>query len=53
MKQHSTRCERSELPKIDLKEIEKMKKENFRERLEFIDRYAEWVKKCKEIPRFP
>lgn len=32
-------------PKIDLKELEKMKKEIFRERLEFIDRYAEWIKK--------
>ncbi len=32
-------------PKIDLKELEKFKKENFRERLEFIDKYAEWLKK--------
>jgi len=34
-------------PHIDLKELEKQKKENFIERLEFIDRYAEWVKKKK------
>lgn len=33
------------LPKIDLKKLEKFKKENFRDRLEFIDRYAEWVLK--------
>jgi hypothetical protein len=31
-------------PKIDLKELEKMKKEIFRERLEFNDGYAEWLK---------
>lgn len=32
------------LPKIDLKELEKAKEENFRERLEFLERYAHWVK---------
>ncbi len=32
-------------PKIDLKELEKFKEQNFKERLEFIDKYAEWVKK--------
>ena len=32
-------------PKIDLKELEKQKEQNFRERLEFIDKYAEWLKK--------
>lgn len=32
-------------PKIDLKELEKFKEKNFKERLEFIDKYAEWVKK--------
>lgn len=32
-------------PKIDLKELEEFKEKNFRERLEFIDKYAEWVKK--------
>ncbi|MCD6147021.1 MAG: hypothetical protein J7J34_03345 [Thermoplasmata archaeon] len=33
------------IPEIDLKELEKLKEDNFRERLEFIDLYAEWVKK--------
>ena len=33
------------IPRIDLNELEKMKEENFRERLEFIDKYVEWVKK--------
>jgi len=33
------------LPKINIKELKKQKEENFRARLEFIDRYAEWVKK--------
>jgi hypothetical protein len=33
------------LPKIDLKEIERDKKRNFKERLEMIDLYADWVKK--------
>lgn len=32
-------------PKIDLKELQKEKEKNFRERLEFIDKYAEWLKK--------
>lgn len=32
-------------PKIDLKELKKFKEENFKERLEFIDKYAEWLKK--------
>lgn len=31
-------------PTIDLKELQKAKEENFRERLEFLDRYAQWVK---------
>lgn len=35
----------SELPEIDLEEIERFKEQNFRERLEFIDKYVEWVKK--------
>ncbi len=30
---------------IDLKELEKLKKDNFRERLEFIDKYVDWLKK--------
>ena len=32
-------------PEIDLKELEKIKQENFRQRLEFIDKYVEWLKK--------
>jgi hypothetical protein len=32
-------------PNIDLKELKKMKKDNFRQRLEFIDKYTEWLKK--------
>jgi len=33
------------VPKVDLKELEKIKEENFSERLRFIDMYSEWVKK--------
>ncbi len=33
------------LPKINLKELEEDKKKNFKERLKFIDMYAEWIKK--------
>jgi len=33
------------LPKIDLEELKKFKEQNFRERMEFIDKYADWVKK--------
>ena len=32
-------------PRINLMELEKLKEENFRERLEFIDKYVEWLKK--------
>jgi hypothetical protein len=32
-------------PKIDLEELKRIKKENFKERLEFIDKYAKWLKK--------
>ncbi|MGH9878603.1 MAG: hypothetical protein ACRD5H_13280 [Nitrososphaerales archaeon] len=32
------------LPEIDLKELEKIKKQNFRERLEFQDWYVNWMK---------
>lgn len=35
------------LPKIDLKELERMKEENFKERLEFIDKYSQWLEKTK------
>lgn len=33
------------MPKIDLKEMEEEKERNRQERLEFIELYAEWVKK--------
>ena len=36
------------LPPIDLKELKRQKEENFKERLEFIEKYAEWVKKGSE-----
>jgi len=32
-------------PKIDLKELKKIKENNFKERLEFIDKYTKWLKK--------
>jgi len=32
-------------PEIDLKELDKIKKDNFSQRLEFIDKYVEWLKK--------
>jgi len=32
-------------PEINLKELEKQKKENFKDRMEFIKKYAEWIKK--------
>ena len=33
------------IPKINLKELKKLKEDNFKERLEFIDKYADWMKK--------
>jgi hypothetical protein len=33
------------LPEINLKELERLKEKNFRDRLEFQDRYIEWLKK--------
>jgi len=33
------------LPRIDLKELEKFKERNFKERLEFLEKYTEWIKK--------
>jgi len=33
------------LPDIDLEELDKQKKENFRRRLDFIDEYVKWLKK--------
>ncbi|MBU0497284.1 MAG: hypothetical protein KKG04_04930 [Candidatus Thermoplasmatota archaeon] len=32
-------------PTINIKELENFKKKNFQERLEFIDKYTEWLKK--------
>jgi hypothetical protein len=32
-------------PKIDLEELKKLKEDNFKDRLEFIDKYTEWLKK--------
>ncbi len=32
-------------PTIDLKELQKSKEENFKERLKFIDKYTDWLKK--------
>lgn len=37
------------LPEINLKELEKIKKENFRERLEFQDRYVKWMKMANNV----
>ena len=34
-------------PEIDIEELKKLKEENFKQRLEFIDTYAEWLKKTK------
>ena len=36
------------LPNINLEELKKLKEENFAERLEFIEKYAEWVKENKK-----
>ncbi len=33
------------VPDINLEELKKRKEENFKERLEFIDMYVEWIKK--------
>ena len=33
------------IPKIDIKELQEAKEQNFKERLEFIDRYTDWLKK--------
>lgn len=32
-------------PRIDLDELNKFKEQNFKERIDFIRRYAEWLKK--------
>lgn len=36
-----------ETPDINLEELKKQKEENFKDRLEFIKKYADWVKKTK------
>ena len=36
------------LPRIDLEELRKLKEDNFKDRLEFIEKYANWLKKNKE-----
>ncbi|MCX6710574.1 MAG: hypothetical protein NTZ02_00610 [Candidatus Woesearchaeota archaeon] len=33
------------IPKVDLASLKKDQKQNFKERLSFLDRYAEWIKK--------
>ena len=33
------------LPDVDLKELKKDQEENFKERLKFIKRYVQWLKK--------
>jgi hypothetical protein len=37
------------LPEINLQELEKIKKKNFRERLEFQDRYVKWMKMANNV----
>lgn len=34
--------------KINLKQLEKEKKANFKERLEFLDKYVQWIKKTPD-----
>ncbi len=36
-----------ELPEIDLKEMEEIKRRNFEERLKFIEFYVKWLKEHK------
>jgi len=36
---------KEKIPQIDLDELKKFKEQNFKERLEFIDSYTEWLKK--------
>jgi hypothetical protein len=37
------------IPDIDLEELKKKHEENFRERLEFIKKYAHWIKTKKWV----
>ncbi|MDD5086631.1 MAG: hypothetical protein PHV16_02670 [Candidatus Nanoarchaeia archaeon] len=36
-------------PHIDLEELKKLKQENFKDRLIFIDKYTEWLKKNSNL----
>jgi len=36
------------LPNINLKELNKIKEDNFKDRLKFIDEYTDWIKKNKK-----
>lgn len=38
-------------PEINLEELKKWKEKNFRERLEFLEKYAEWVKRKSQANR--
>ena len=35
-------------PEIDIEELNRLKEQNFQERLDFIRRYADWLKKNPE-----
>lgn len=37
------------LPEINLKELERIKEQNFKERLEFQDWYVNWLKKTGNV----
>ena len=41
--------EKIKTPNINLDELKKFKEINFKERLEFIEKYTEWVKKNGNI----
>jgi len=38
-------------PHINLKELQRIKQENFHERLEFLEKYAQWIKKTSSEKR--
>jgi hypothetical protein len=39
------------VPKIDLEELRKLKEDNFKDRLKFIDEYVKWLKKSPNKQR--
>ncbi len=39
------------VPKINLKELDEAKKQNQKERLAFLDFYAQWIKKKRFKPK--